>query len=161
MTRLTSCYIIPWPDSSVRGMGMVRPPKTGTAQLAHTPDHEDHPTCMCVLWVQHIPRSGFILSSVIRLPSGSLAGFLLFFPLLFFDSLDSNTTVPGYPPQNTLWAANCCIKLSNNISCEACVLVPAAPYPTTKQRFVSMLLYASIESHCIVQLTSTKTADNE
>lgn len=38
--------------------------------------------------------------------------------------------------------------------------MPTAPYPTTKHRFVSMLLYASIESHCIVQLTNTKTADS-
>ena len=60
----------------------------------------------------------------------------------------------------------------DNISCEARVWVPAAPppppppappppYPITKQRFVSMLLYASIESHWFGPTKHKKTADGE
>lgn len=53
MTRLTSCYIIPWPGSSLWGMGTVSPLKAGPAQLAHThTDHQVH-MCLCVSGAPH------------------------------------------------------------------------------------------------------------
>lgn len=106
---------------------------------------------MRVFLVAHIPRSGFMLSSVIRLPSGAPAEI---FPVFFFpntpslDSTQQRASVPLKPP---LCDWELLRYLSNNISCEACVLVPTAPYPTTKHCFVSMLLSAPIQSRCIVK----------
>lgn len=105
---------------------------------------------MRVFLVAHIPRSGFMLSSVIRLPSGAPAEI---FPVFFFPntpSLDS-THNGRLPPSNPLCDRELLRYLSNNISCKACVLVPTAPYPTTKHCFVSMLLSAPIQLRCIVK----------
>lgn len=61
-------------------------------------DHQVHPTCVGVFLVLHVPRSDFMLSSVIRLPWG----FLLRSSFCITHSLDSNTTVSGPPPKH-LW----------------------------------------------------------
>lgn len=92
-------------------------------------------------------------------PRGLVQGLLS--PLNTTFSLDSNTSRVWTPNPPPVCDRDLLCDLSNNISCRASVLLPAAPYPTTKHRFVSMLLYASIQWHCIVPVTHTKTDESE
>lgn len=125
----------------------------------HPCSHGVH--CVSVNVMSHSPRSVFMLSSVTRLPSGSRAGSSLSSKHHIQPWQQHQQSLDPESPPPPVCDRDLLCDLSNNISCRASVLLPAAPYPTTKHRFVSMLLYASIQSHCIVPVTHTKTAESE
>lgn len=132
--------------------------KTGNAHLAHTLTIKYMPEmCLCVsaashtsLWL-HVVQCHQVAFSVSRRLT------------VFSFSITHAHTVLTAPqrcldPKKPLRLRSAVLAKQYQLC--VCVLVPAAPYPTTKHCFVSMLLYASIESHCNVQLTNTKAADS-
>lgn len=139
MPRLTSCYIIPWPDSAPRGIPSQWNKDGTSAQLGA--DHQDKLRGFVCCWGPHTSL-GLHLVQCHRVAWGSSPQYSV--------SCVSRTALTATPrrldPQ-PLRLKPAVLAQRQNQLWSVCA-GPSCPYPTTKPSFVSMLLYASIHCCC-------------
>lgn len=127
MAGLTSCYIIPWPDSSLGRNMYCQSTKAGWISLTGCPLWPSIPNPHVPLFaLLNVPLSGFMLSSVIgvALWVSSQVFFWSFTQTqTHTHSLDSkhNGVWDPPPPQRTLVTGTCRITSAVISAVEACV----------------------------------------